>query len=96
MKDCQECSRLVSGQELADCQAIHAEENAILQAALYGPSTIGAEMYCTLQPCFHCAKLIIQAKIKEVTYIDSYPDARGLELLEEAKVNVFQMDRQKA
>lgn len=91
---CQECKREISGQDLQDCHAIHAEENALLQCALYGPSTIGAELYCTAQPCYHCAKLIIQAKIKEVSYIDSYPDNRGLELLEEAKISVFQMDRQ--
>ena len=94
MAECRECKRMVPGQELADCHAIHAEENALLQCALYGPSTVGASMYCTLQPCFHCAKLIIQAKVKEVTYIDSYPDNRGLELLQEAKIEVFQMDRQ--
>ncbi|MCK9568948.1 dCMP deaminase family protein [Candidatus Pacearchaeota archaeon] len=91
---CQSCHREVSGQELQDCHAIHAEENALLQCALYGPSTIGAELYCTLQPCYHCAKLIIQAKIKEVSYIDSYPDNRGLFLLEGAKIPTFRMDRQ--
>lgn len=95
MLECKTCDRIESGKELQDCHAIHAEENALLQCALYGPSTIGAELYCTLQPCYHCAKLIIQAKIKEVTYIDSYPDGRGLELLEEAKIPVFQMNRQR-
>ncbi|MCK9570655.1 dCMP deaminase family protein [Candidatus Pacearchaeota archaeon] len=94
MRECQTCQRKESGKELMDCHAIHAEENALLQCALYGPSAIGAELYCTLQPCYHCAKLIIQAKIKEVSYIDSYPDKRGLELLEEAKIPISQFDRQ--
>ena len=94
MRECKTCDRLTSGKDLMDCHAIHAEENALLQCALYGPSTIGAELYCTLQPCHHCAKLIIQAKIKEVSYIDSYSDGRGLELLEEAKIPISQFDRQ--
>jgi dCMP deaminase len=87
---CQECNREVSGQELQDCHAIHAEENAILQCALYGPSTISASLYCTHAPCYHCAKLIIQAQVAEVAYIESYPDSRGLELLEEANIDIFQ------
>jgi dCMP deaminase len=89
---CTACKREISGQDLHDCHAIHAEENAILQCALYGPSTIGAILYCTLQPCYHCAKLIIQAKIKEVAYIESYPDERGIALLEEAGIDVFQWE----
>lgn len=94
MHECKTCNRSESGKGLHDCHAIHAEENALLQCALYGPSTIGAELYCTLRPCYHCAKLIIQAKIASVTYIDSYPDGRGLELLEEAKILISQFDRQ--
>jgi dCMP deaminase len=94
LSHCQECKREISGQGLQDCRATHEEENAILQCALYGPSTIGASMYCTHAPCYHCAKLIIQAKIVEVSYIESYPDGRGLELLEEAKIHVAQFDRQ--
>jgi dCMP deaminase len=87
---CQECRRKIPGREMQDCHAIHAEENAILQCALYGPSTIGASLYCTLRPCYHCAKLIIQAKIKEVSYIESYPDERGIASLREAGIDVFQ------
>jgi len=92
MRECRECDR-EPGKELQDCHAIHAEENALLQCALYGPSTIGASLYCTLQPCYHCAKLIIQAKIAEVVYIDSYLDNRGLELLGEADIVSLQWRR---
>ena len=94
MKECSACDRQIPGQVLHDCHAIHAEENALLQCVLYGPSTIGASLYCTLQPCYHCAKLIIQAKIKGVIFIESYPDVRGLALLEDAKIDVFRWDRQ--
>lgn len=90
MPECQSCLRTEPGMELHDCHAIHAEENALLQCALYGPSTIGAILYCTLQPCYHCAKLIVQAKISEVNYIESYPDKAGLDLLNEAKIDVYQ------
>jgi dCMP deaminase len=88
--ECQKCERLESGKELQDCRAIHAEENAILQCALYGSSTIGADLYSTLQPCFHCAKLIIQARIKAVYCLESYPDSRGIESLKEANIPVTQ------
>lgn len=93
MRECQTCDRHESGKDLIECHAIHAEENALLQCALYGPSTVGAELYCTVQPCYHCAKLIIQAKIAEVWFIDPYPDTGGLELLEEAGISTFQRGR---
>lgn len=89
---CQECLRMFPGKELDDCRAIHAEENAIVQAAIHGPSTEGATLYCTHQPCFHCAKLIIQAKINEVHYWWPYPDARGLDMLKAAKITVIKQE----
>jgi len=91
--DCEVCYRMTTGQDLQLCRAVHAEENAILGAALYGPSTQGTILYSTLQPCFHCAKLIIQAGIGEVYYLKPYDDIKGLELLELAgipvRTNVF-------
>lgn len=89
VRHCQTCER-VPGQDLQDCQAIHAEENALLQCALYGPSTIGANLYCTHAPCFHCAKLIKQCKIKDVAYIYDYPDMTGLEYLKTHSIEVYQ------
>ena len=88
--ECKKCERPESGKELLDCRACHAEENAIMQCALYGPSTIGADLYSTTQPCFHCAKLIIQARIRSVYYLESYPDYRGTKMLKEANIPVIQ------
>jgi len=85
---CSDCKRAIPGQDLHDCQAIHAEANAILWAGI--PLATGASLYCTHLPCFHCAKLIIQAKIKEVSYIHSYPDERGVALLKKAGIEVYQ------
>jgi dCMP deaminase len=87
--NCVICTR-ETGKDLHICNAVHAEENAILQAALYGPSTINGIMYCTLQPCFHCAKLIIQSRISEVYYIKEYADKKGIELLKLAGIKVVQ------
>ena len=63
-----------SGENLATCYAVHAEQNAICSAARFGISTEGATLYCTTKPCNVCAKLIINAGIKEVIYSDDYPD----------------------
>lgn len=85
---CDECYRK-SGQNLYLCKATHAEENAIIQCALYGPSTINSTLYCTLQPCFHCAKLIVQSKIKQVIFLETYPESEGLSLLSEANISAL-------
>lgn len=65
-------------------RALHAEQNAILQAALNGVSTRGATVYVTCQPCNHCAKMIINAGIKRVIFEGDYPDEFARQLFEEA------------
>jgi dCMP deaminase len=50
-----------SGQRVEMCRALHAEQNAIIQAALHGVTTRGAVLYCTTQPCVTCAKMLINA-----------------------------------
>lgn len=65
-------------------RALHAEQNAILQAAMNGVSTNGATIYVTCQPCNHCAKMIINAGIQRVVFQGDYPDAFALELFAEA------------
>jgi dCMP deaminase len=61
-----------SGRNLSDCICSHAEENAITQAAYHGIAVNGASLYCTLSPCLLCAKMIINAGIREVIYEDAY------------------------
>ncbi|MBS3897374.1 MAG: cytidine/deoxycytidylate deaminase family protein [Dethiobacter sp.] len=77
-----------SGERHELCRALHAEQNAILQAALYGVSISGATVYCTTHPCVMCAKMMINAGMKEVVISKSYPDQLAAELLEEAGVRV--------
>ncbi len=69
-------------------RALHAEQNAILQAALNGVSTRGATIYVTCQPCNHCAKMIINAGIERVVFQGDYPDPFALELFAEAGVTI--------
>ena len=61
-----------SGASLDECLCVHAEENAIVQAAAHGVSIRGATLYCTLLPCSYCAKSIINAGIREVVYAGAY------------------------
>lgn len=72
------------------CRAVHAEQNAIIQAALHGISTRGATLYCTHQPCILCSKMIINAGIVEVVYKTSYDEKTGLEMLKQSGINVSQ------
>ncbi len=70
------------------CTCAHAEENAIVQAACNGISTQGAILYTTFTPCHQCAKMIINAGIKEVIAKAIYPDDVGTALLKEAGVKL--------
>ena len=85
-----ECIReklgIASGTKHEICYAIHAEQNAIIQAAKLGVSIDGATLYCTHQPCSVCARMIINAGIRRVVYQEGYPDAFTLELFAEAGI----------
>jgi dCMP deaminase len=85
-----ECLRrnlnIPSGTRQELCYAIHAEQNAIIQAAKLGVSIDGATLYCTHQPCVICAKMIINAGIVRVVYAEGYPDDFSVELLNQAGV----------
>ena len=77
-----------SGERHELCRGLHGEQNAFLQAALHGTSLKGASLYCTTQPCIICAKMIINAGIKEIVIKRGYPDKMAREFLREAKVRV--------
>ncbi|HOV52399.1 MAG: tRNA-specific adenosine deaminase [Methanosaeta sp. PtaB.Bin018] len=87
------CARdgMASGTHHELCRAVHAEQNAIIQAALHGISIEGATLYCTHQPCILCAKMMINARIRKVVYRQSYPDGTALEFLEQAGIEVQRM-----
>ena len=69
-------------------RTLHAEQNAIIQAALHGVITEGAIIYVTHQPCFICAKTIINAGISEIVYDKEYRDDRSIDFLNQAEVKI--------
>jgi dCMP deaminase len=75
-----------SGQKHELCRAIHAEQNAVVQAAKHGTAIGGATAYCTHQPCVLCAKILINAGVTEILYRDPYPDTLAEQMLSEAGV----------
>jgi dCMP deaminase len=77
-----------SGQRHELCRGLHAEQNAIIQAALAGVSIKGGTVYCTTFPCSVCAKMLINAQIKEVIYVSDYMDQLSKELFEEAGIKL--------
>jgi len=93
-KDCLElgCLRdklnIPSGTRHEICRAIHGEQNAIIQAASRGININGAIMYCTHSPCMICAKMIVNAGIKEIITYNDYADKNAILFLKEAKVKL--------
>jgi len=69
-------------------RCLHAEQNAIVQAALHGISTKDASCYISAAPCVHCAKLLVAAGIIRVVYGEEYTDSIGVQMLREAGVDV--------
>ena len=77
-----------SGTRHEICYAVHAEQNAIIQAAKLGVSVQGATLYCTHQPCSICAKMIINSGITRVVFDEGYPDEFSIKMFNEAGVKV--------
>jgi dCMP deaminase len=68
---------------------VHAEQNAIIQAALHGVSIEGATVYCTHQPCILCAKMIINGMMKRVVFQNGYPDEMSIQFLNQAGIEIL-------
>jgi len=83
--------KIPSGERHELCRGLHAEQNAIIQASLYGISVKDSVMYIINQPCIICTKMLINAGIKEIIISDGYPDKMAMNFLKEAgiKVRVF-------
>jgi dCMP deaminase len=77
-----------SGERHELCRALHAEQNAIIQAATLGLSIEGGTIYVTHQPCVICAKMIINAGIRRIVINEGYPDKMAQEILQEAGLTV--------
>ena len=84
--------KIPSGERHELCRGIHAEQNAIIQAAYHGVSIKEADLYCTNLPCSICAKMIINAGIRTIYYLSGYADAMSEEMLTEAGVDVLPID----
>ena len=80
--------KIPSGERHELCRGLHAEQNAFLQAALHGTSVKDACLYSTTQPCVICAKMVINAGIREIVIRGDYPDKMSKDLLREAKIKV--------
>ena len=97
LKDCLElgCLRnelnIPSGTRHEICRAIHAEQNAIIQASLNGVSLEGATLYCTHTPCILCAKMLVNAKMKRFVSFGKYADNSFIELFKEAGIAFEQL-----
>lgn len=91
-KDRGECLReqlgIPSGTRQEVCYAVHAEQNAIIQAAKQGISVQGATLYCTHQPCSICAKMIINSGIRRVVFDQGYPDDFSMRMFDEAGLTI--------
>lgn len=99
VKDClelgclREQSQIKSGERHEICRAIHAEQNAIIQAALHGICIEGSTIYCTHSPCILCAKMIVNVRIKRYVTYGSYPDKAALELFKAGGVEFIKLPK---
>ena len=73
-----------SGERHELCRGLHAEQNAIIQAAKHGTNIDGATLYSTTMPCIICAKMIINAGIRRVVYEEGYADQLSMEMVAES------------
>lgn len=84
--------KIPSGQRHEICRAMHAEQNAIVQAAYSGTSINGATLYVTHQPCVLCAKMSINAGIRRIVFRGDYPDKLAMDMLEEGGIRVIKFE----
>jgi len=80
-----------SGERHELCRGLHAEQNAIIQAAVHGVKIQGSTLYSTYQPCVICAKMMINAGIKRLVYAGGYPDKLAAQMLKDSKIEVVKV-----
>ena len=85
-----------SGERHEICRGVHAEQNVIVQAATHGVNMEGADLYCTHHPCSLCTRMLLNCGIKNIYYLDSYPDELSRTMLEEAGIAICQLKRPEA
>ncbi len=80
-----------SGERHELCRGLHAEQNAIIQAAFHGVSIRAAVLYCTTLPCIICTKMLINAGVRRIVYLDGYADSLTEEMLGEVGMELVRM-----
>lgn len=83
---------IASGERHELCRGIHAEQNAIIQAAFHGVSVKDATLFSTNLPCSICTKIIINSGIKKIYYLSGYADSMAREMLKEAGISAIKLD----
>jgi len=100
MKHCAEvgCEReklnVPSGFRAELCRGLHAEQNAIIQAAYHGVEIKGSILYSTTMPCSICIKMLINAGIKKIIYLEGYPDPLAKRLIKESGIKVIKFRKE--
>jgi len=87
-----EIQNVPSGERHELCRGLHAEQNAIIQAAKHGTNISGSVLFCTNTPCVICSKMIINAGIRRVVFLEGYPDRLSLDMLAESGIEVHKLE----
>jgi dCMP deaminase len=82
-----------SGERHELCRGLHAEQNAIIQAAVFGVSIKESVLYCTNTPCVVCVKMLINAGVKEIVYSGDYPDDLAKKILNESNIKIRNLNK---
>jgi len=80
-----------SGERHELCRGLHAEQNVIISAAYYGVTTEGTTLYSTHLPCIICSKMLINAGVEKIFFLDGYPDSLADQMLAEANIEVVRL-----
>ena len=81
--------KVPSGERHELCRGLHAEQNAIIQAARHGVNISESTLYCTNSPCIICTKMLINAGLRKVIYLEGYADRLSMEMLGEAGIETL-------
>ncbi|MGB9723327.1 MAG: deoxycytidylate deaminase [Chloroflexia bacterium] len=82
-----------SGEQAELCRGLHAEQNAIIQAAVHGVQIRGSTLYSTTQPCILCAKMLINAGVVRIVYQGPYPDELARQMMDEAGLEIVRWEK---
>jgi dCMP deaminase len=81
-----------SGERHELCRGLHAEQNAIIQAAFHGVSIRDADLYCTNLPCTICAKMLINAGVRRIVFLEGYRDELAMDMLSEVGMELKKLE----